>query len=69
MEQLLSKREVAKLVGFHPESIMRLARNNRFPQPVKLGAFNNCAVRFAASEVQAWIAARMADRPFTYSEA
>jgi predicted DNA-binding transcriptional regulator AlpA len=62
MPRLLSKRETAEIVGFHPEHLMRLARAGEFPQPIKLGAATNCAVRFIAEEVDAWIAARLAAR-------
>lgn len=62
MGRLLSKRQTAELVGFHPEHVMRLARAGAFPQPIKLGAAPNCAVRFLADEVDAWIASRMAAR-------
>jgi len=62
MTRLLSKREVAEIIGFHPEHLMRLARARAFPQPIKLGAAANCAVRFIAEEVDAWIAARLAAR-------
>lgn len=60
--RLISKRETADIVGFHPEHVMRLARQGRFPRPIKTGSSENCAVRFIAAEVDAWIAARMADR-------
>jgi predicted DNA-binding transcriptional regulator AlpA len=62
MMRLLSKRETAKIIGFHPEHLMRLARAGEFPQPIKLGAAANCAVRFVAEEVDAWIVARSAAR-------
>ena len=62
MPRLLSKRETAEIVRFHPEHVMRLARAGRFPQPVKLGPETNCAVRFVAEEVDAWVATRMAAR-------
>lgn len=64
-QRLLSKKEVAACVGFHPEHVMRLARQHRFPQPIKLGGAENCAVRFVAQEVEAWITARMAERDAT----
>ena len=63
--RLLSKRQVAENVGFHPEHIMRLARAGRFPRPIKCGSTENCAVRFVADEVDAWINARMAERDAT----
>ena len=62
MTRLISKREAADYVGFHPEHIMRLARVGQFPRPVKLGPGVNCAVRFVAEEVDAWIAARLSTR-------
>jgi predicted DNA-binding transcriptional regulator AlpA len=62
MTQLLSKREVAEIIGFHPEHLMRLARAGAFPQPIKLGTATNCAVRFVAEEVASWVAARLAAR-------
>ena len=62
MTRLLSKREVAEIIGFHPEHLMRLARAGAFPRPIKLGTATNCAVRFVAGEVDAWVAARLAAR-------
>jgi len=62
MTTLLSKREVAARLGFHPEHLMRFARQGRLPKPIKLGSATNCAVRFVASEVEGWVAARMAER-------
>ena len=62
MPRLISKRETAEMLGFHPEHVMRLVRAGRFPQPIKTGSAVNCAVRFVADEVDAWIAERMAAR-------
>jgi predicted DNA-binding transcriptional regulator AlpA len=62
MPRLLSKRQVAELVGLHAESIMRLARQKKFPRPIKMGDGENCAVRFVADEIEKWIAERMAAR-------
>ncbi len=62
MQRLLSKKEVAARVGFHPEHVMRMARQHRFPQPVKMGDSYRSAVRFIAQEVDEWIATRMAER-------
>jgi len=59
---LLSKKQVAMLVGIHPESLMRLSRAGNFPKPIKLGDAENCAVRFIEDEVDNWIAAKMAAR-------
>jgi prophage regulatory protein len=62
VRRLMSKRETAQLVGVHPEHLMRLTRQGRFPKPIKLGSAENCAVRFIVEEVEAWIAGRVAER-------
>lgn len=62
MDRLLSKREAAKYVGFHPEHLMRLSRAGRFPRPIKLGDATNCAVRFVADELEAWITSKLSER-------
>lgn len=67
MRRLLSKKETAARVGFHPEHVMRMARQHRFPQPVKMGSSDHCAVRFVAQEIDEWIAARMAERDASYN--
>jgi predicted DNA-binding transcriptional regulator AlpA len=62
MRQLMSKKEAANFVGFHPEHVMRLCRAGKFPRPIKLGSTSNCAVRFVADEIQTWLAMRIAER-------
>jgi len=62
MTILLTKRQVAERVGLHPEYIMTLARQGKFPQPIKYGEHRTASVRFVESEVDAWIAERMAER-------
>ena len=62
MPRLLSKKDVAAQLGFHPEHVMRLARQGKFPRPIKTGGSENSAVRFVADEVDAWISARMGER-------
>lgn len=62
MRHLLSKREVADRLGYHPEHVMRLARQGRFPRPIKLGDGGNCAVRFDEDEVESWIDAKLGER-------
>ena len=59
---LLTKKEAARRVGLHPESVMRLARNGHFPKPLKYGPNARHSIRFVETEVQAWIEARMAER-------
>lgn len=63
MQRLMTKRQTADYLGYHPEHVMRLARTEPdFPKPVKLGGATNCAVRFVAEEIEAWLRARMAER-------
>jgi excisionase family DNA binding protein len=62
MQQLLSKKEVAERIGLHPESVMRLVRAGSFPRPVRLGASQNCSVRFSEDEVNEWLNAKLAAR-------
>jgi len=62
MRQLLSKRQAADRLGYHPEHVMRLSRAGEFPRAVRLGASPNCAVRFVADEVEAWLSARIEAR-------
>jgi predicted DNA-binding transcriptional regulator AlpA len=68
MPRLISKKDVAELVGFHPEHVMRMVRQGKFPRPIKTGAAENCAVRFVAEEVEAWVEARMAERDATATQ-
>jgi predicted DNA-binding transcriptional regulator AlpA len=62
MPRLLSKKDVADLVGLHPEHIMRMAREGKFPKPIKLSASQNGRARFVDTEVDEWITAKMAER-------
>jgi prophage regulatory protein len=57
--RLISKQEAANRVGYHPVSLMRLVRQGRFPQPVRL-AQNKTA--FVEKEVDDHIAALAAQR-------
>lgn len=59
---LLNKKEAAERIGLHPESLMRLARHGHFPKPLKYGPNARHSIRFVESEVEAWIAERMAER-------
>jgi len=62
MPILLTKKEAAALVGWHPEHAMREARAGRFPKPIKTGTSSNSGVRFVADEIAAWISDRMKAR-------
>lgn len=57
--RFLRKPEAAARVGYHPEHVMRLVRQDRFPKPVRLGPNS---IAFVEDEVEAWMAARVADR-------
>lgn len=58
MSRLLTKKATAELLHCHPEHVMRMSRLGKFPRPIKLGDAAGCAVRFDATEVEAWIAER-----------
>ncbi len=62
MTILLTKKQAAIRVGLHPEYLMTLAREGKFPQPVKYEAESNSSVRFVEAEVSDWIEARIAER-------
>jgi predicted DNA-binding transcriptional regulator AlpA len=62
MMQLLTKQEAGARVRMHPESLMRLAREGRFPKPLKATASAKSGVRFVAAEIEEWIAERMGAR-------
>ena len=54
-DRLMRRSEVEGRVGLSRTSIYRLMRQGRFPEPVRVGPK---AVRWPASEVEAWLAAR-----------
>ena len=62
MTLLLNKQQAAERVGLHPEYLMTLARDGKFPSPLKYGQESNSAVRFIESEVEAWIQSKIAER-------
>ena len=55
MQKLLTKQEVAELIGCHPESIMRMAREGRFAKAVKLHPSSRGRVRFDEADVIRWL--------------
>ena len=65
MVVLLTKKQAAARVGLAAEYLMTLARKGKFPQPIKYGEHRTASVRFVESEVDAWIAERMAERDAT----
>jgi predicted DNA-binding transcriptional regulator AlpA len=62
MTILLTKKETARRVGLHPESVMRMVREGRFIQPIRTGPTDHHSVRFLESEVDGWVEAMTAAR-------
>jgi prophage regulatory protein len=59
MERFLRRRDVVEITGLSRSQIDRLTRAGKFPGRVALGPASSAWV---ASEVEAWIAARIAER-------
>jgi len=59
MTKLISKKITADRVSLHPASLMRKVREGVFPRPVHVGVSR---IAFVESEVDAWIADRVAER-------
>jgi prophage regulatory protein len=59
MTKLISKKITADRVSLHPASLMRKVREGVFPRPVHVGLSR---IAFVESEVDAWIADRVAER-------
>ena len=57
--QILRQKQVLDKVGYSPMHLWRLEKAGRFPRRVKLGPNS---VVWLASEVDEWIAARVAER-------
>ncbi len=57
--EILRRREVARMVGLDVSTLWRLTRAGRFPKPIKLGTRS---VGYRASEIEAWLAQRTAER-------
>lgn len=62
MRVLLTKQATAERLGVHPEHVMKMVRQGRFPKPIRMGDSFRHAVRWAEDEVEAWIAAKLAAR-------
>lgn len=62
MNVLLNKREAAARIGVNPHTLVRMAREGRFPAPVRLGDFTLAEFRFIESEIEEWIEARVVER-------
>jgi prophage regulatory protein len=57
--RILCKRELRKKVPYSPQHVARLEKAGAFPQRVKLG---KCRVGWLESEIDDWIAERVAER-------
>lgn len=51
--ELLTAREVARMIGAGERSVWRWSQSGRMPRPVRIGA----AVRFRRADIEQWIAA------------
>lgn len=56
---LLRPEQAAERIGVSRRTLFSMLKDGRFVVPVRLGTRT---VRFASSDVDAWIAARMAER-------
>lgn len=54
-ERLLRRREVEAKISLSKSSLYRLMREGGFPEPIRVG---QRAVRWYASDVDAWLASR-----------
>ena len=55
IDRLLRREEVESRVGLSRTTLYRKMREGSFPEPVQVGAR---AVRWPASEIEAWLASR-----------
>lgn len=57
--RLIAKRELSQMVPYTPQHILRLEKEGKFPRRVQVGPNR---VAWVEAEVEAWIAARVAER-------
>ncbi len=57
--RLITKRELRLIVPYTPQHILRLEKDGKFPRRVQVGPNR---VAWLESEVEAWVAARVAER-------
>jgi prophage regulatory protein len=60
MSKLISIKETCQLTSLSRTSLWKHVRDGHFPKPIPLG--NGIRKAFLESEVEQWIAARVADR-------
>jgi prophage regulatory protein len=59
LERLITRHELRSMVPYTPQHILRLEKDGKFPRRVQLGANR---VAWLLSEIDAWVAARVAER-------
>ena len=59
LERLITRHELRQMVPYTPQHILRLEKDGKFPRRVQLGANR---VAWLLSEIEAWVAARVAER-------
>ena len=59
---LIPIREACRRTSLSRTQINTLRSTGQFPRAVSLGAGRNARIAFVAAEVEAWIAARIAER-------
>ena len=57
--RLITRRELCQIVPYTPQHILRLEKAGKFPRRVQVGPNR---VAWLESEVEAWVAARVAER-------
>lgn len=57
--RLITKRELRQMVPYTPQHILRLEKEGKFPRRVQVGPNR---VAWVEAEVEAWVAARVAER-------
>jgi predicted DNA-binding transcriptional regulator AlpA len=62
MRRLGTKKQVAQLLGRHPESVMRDVREGRLPAPARFGIGKTARVYFDLDEVEAAVERHFAER-------
>jgi len=60
MAQLLNKKQVAELIGCHPQTVIRHASNGDFPSPIRFGGRGH--PRWGIADVQAWLSEQKSER-------
>lgn len=61
MTNFLNKRQVAEMIGIHPETLARLVREGKFPIPIRLTPGSRGNVRWDVMDIENWIAERKAE--------